>query len=444
MRSRDARARLDRLVAELRAQPRPVPPEELSSRLRAEFRRVSAAAGPALGAAASQAGASRPRVVGGARLPRLAAVSALALGAAFVAGRWARSSGPRPAPSAPTAVSAPSAAWPGTSPGLGAGAVSLLEGEPLALGTPVTALEQPRRVEHPGRASWVLAPGSRGRVLSAAHGVLRIALEQGSLDAEVLPSPGALTQPRDPAESFIVEARGTEIAVHGTRFVVTLSGQRTRVAVSQGQVVVRPLGQHLGTTLAAGMSAEFRAGVVEPAVPPVPPVPAEPATSSPSSAPSAAAASSPSGVPGAAAPARAVLRPVRPLSAAAAPAGKAAPAREAAPQRAASGRHSPLPAPSSRQSQAPSAASVESALRAITERVQDCFRRHTSGPSELAIELATELAFSVEPSGELLQADFEPPLAPAVEACVAAELQPLRLAPSPEGYRVQREIRLHR
>jgi hypothetical protein len=275
--------------------------------------------------------------------------------------------------------------------------MALLEGEPLSVGTPVTALAQPRRVEHPGRASWVLAPGSRGRVLSTS-GVLRIALERGSLDAEVLPSPGALTQPQAPAESFIVEAQGTEVAVHGTRFRVTLTGERTRVAVRQGQVVVRPLGQHVGTTLAAGMSAEFRAGVVEPAA----------------------------------------LRPERPASAASAPAGKAAP------KVAASSRNSPAPAPSSSPSHAPSASSVESALRAITERVQDCFRRHTSGPSDLDLELATELTFSVEPNGELLQADFEPPLAPAVEACVAAELEQLRLAPSPEGYRVQREIRLHR
>jgi hypothetical protein len=100
----------------------------------------------------------------------------------------------------------------------------------------------------------------------------------------------------------------------------------------------------------------------------------------------------------------------------------------------------PLPSPSSE----PPAALVEPALRAITERVQSCFRRHTPGPQDLGLELSTELVFWVEPSGELLQADFEPPLAPAVEACVATDLGQLRLAPSPEGYRVEREIRLRR
>jgi hypothetical protein len=300
--------------------------------------------------------------------------------------------------------------------------VALLDGEPLAVGVLVTALDQPRRVEHPGRASWVLAPGSRGRVLSAS-GVLRIALERGSLDAEVLPSRGAAAQTQSPAASFIVEAQGIEVAVHGTRFRVTLSGERTEVAVSQGQVVVRPLGQQVGTTLAAGMSAEFRAGVVDPASSPVP---ATPTTSLPGSAP----------VPG---PRPAPLRPER-----AAPSAASAPAAVAEPRAAGASRNQPAPAPSSSRSGAPSAVSVESALRAITERVQDCFRRHTSGPSELGLELSTELAVSVEPSGELLQADFEPPLAPAVEACVAAELEQLRLARSPEGYRVEREIRLRR
>ena len=138
--------------------------------------------------------------------------------------------------------------------------MALLEGQPLAVGVLVTGLDQPRRVEHPGRASWVLAPGSRGRVLSAS-GVLRIALERGSLDAEVLPSRGAAAQTQYPAESFIVEAQGTEVAVHGTQFRVALSGERTRVTVSQGQVVVRPLGLCVITPFA---TAHSPAGTFQP------------------------------------------------------------------------------------------------------------------------------------------------------------------------------------
>jgi len=312
---------------------------------------------------------------------------------------------------------------------VGVAAVATLDGAPLALGAPVTALDQPRRVEHPGRASWVLAPGSRGRVLSAASGVLRVALERGSLDAEVVPSLGASAPGPSPAEAFIVEAQGTEVAVHGTRFRVTLSGDHTHVAVSQGQVVVRPLGQRAGTTLAAGMSAEFRAGVVEP-----PLLPAASASAAPRTSPSGRAAAGP-------APERGSLQRGRAaLPAAPASGSGVAPASGAG---AGSGSESAPPTASS-PSHAASAVAVEPALRAITERVQSCFRRHTPGPSELRIELSTELAFWVEPSGELLQADFEPPLAPAVEACVAAELGQLRLAPSPEGYRVEREIRLYR
>jgi hypothetical protein len=89
-------------------------------------------------------------------------------------------------------------------------------------------------------------------------------------------------------------------------------------------------------------------------------------------------------------------------------------------------------------------ASVERSLQAVIEQVQDCFRRELQGSSELGIEAATTLTLGVEPDGTLLSADFEPPLAPAVERCVAAQLAHLRLAESPEGYRVQRNIRLRR
>jgi len=80
----------------------------------------------------------------------------------------------------------------------------------------------------------------------------------------------------------------------------------------------------------------------------------------------------------------------------------------------------------------------------VTEQVQDCFRRELQGSSEVGIEVSTTLALGVEPDGTLLSADFEPPLAPAVERCVAAQLAHLRVSASPAGYRVERNIRLRR
>jgi hypothetical protein len=100
-------------------------------------------------------------------------------------------------------------------------------------------------------------------------------------------------------------------------------------------------------------------------------------------------------------------------------------------------------APSPEAASAP-AASVEQALETVTERVQHCFREQLPGSSELGIEASTRLGLWVEPDGELLRADFDPPLAPAVESCVAAQLAHVRVARSPAGFRVERDLRLRR
>jgi hypothetical protein len=284
-------------------------------------------------------------------------------------------------------------------------ALAQLDGQPLELGALVVATDRPRRVEHRGRAVWELEPGSRARLGSLAGNVLRISLEQGSLHAEVQPS--ALS------ESFIVLAAGTEVAVHGTRFRVTLlGGDHVRVAVSQGVVQVRPVSaraaQASGTALAAGAQADFWAGLPEPAAAAAPrAAPATPAPPSgkPASAPAAAGAAHPPASTG-----RALTPPA----------------------------HVPPAAGS-----APPAAS-EAALQTVTEQVQDCFRRVLQGSSEVGIEVSTTLALGVEPDGTLLSADFEPPLAPAVERCVADQLAHLRVAPSPHGYRVERNLHLRR
>jgi ferric-dicitrate binding protein FerR (iron transport regulator) len=417
---------LDRLLAEVRAQRPPSAADPgLPPRLRAAFR--SAAAG----------WLREP--------PRPARMAA--------AWRWL----PALALAAAAAVAVLARSGSLTTPGAPSTPIAALDGQPLDVGALVIAADRPRRVEHAGRASWELAPGSRARVLSVAGGVLRVSLEQGSLVAEVHPS----AQP----ESFVVQAQGTEVAVHGTRFGVSLIGDHVRVSVAQGLVQVRPLALAAatlpipGTSLRAGMQADFWAGKTEPA----PAVSASTAAHPPASAPEplpenglaplpAAAHGQTSGAPAVSRGAH-TPRPGAPLgakpSAALSPqlqtpgrvAGSAAGATAAAPGAAAApGTAAVPPAP------VPPAprASVEQALQTVTEHVQSCFRQQLPGSSELGIEAATRLGLWVEHDGELLRADFDPPLAPAVERCVAAQLAHLRVAPSPAGFRVEREIRLRR
>jgi hypothetical protein len=406
-----SRSPLDRVLAELREREPPVPTAVgLPPALREEFRRLSdqRALMPARRSVPPRRPVLARRGRGAARRwwPALALVPAAALALLLL----------RPQSGAPPSPT-------------GAAALAQLDGQPLELGAVVVATDRPRHVEHRGRASWELAPGSRARLASNAGNVLRISLEQGSLDAEVQPSAAP--------ESFIVMAAGTEVAVHGTRFRVTLlDGEHVRVAVSQGVVQVRPVSagaaRASGTSLAAGAQADFWAGLSEPAAAATPAAPTAPA------APLAPERSRPepelSAPPAHAAPAPPAGKP------ASTPAPAGAARHPAAQDRALAPPVKPAPAAAG----AAPPASVQEALQAVTEQVQACFRRELQGSIEVGIEVSTTLALGVEPDGTLLSADFDPPLAPAVERCVAAQLAHLRVAASPDGYRVERNIRLRR
>jgi len=213
---------------------------------------------------------------------------------------------------------------------------------------------------------------------------------------------------------------------------VSLLEERVQVSVTRGQVQVRPVvsGRAVlptpGTLLGPGMQADFWAGRTEPPAPAaphpdssvrqaVPPLPNAPPAPPPARAarPSAPAAAKPNAAPSA------VTAPSSAASSAQAPTPSAAPA-------------------------AASSASVEQALETVTQHVQHCFRAQLPGSSEIGIEALTRLGLWVEPDGELLRADFDPPLAPTVESCVAAQLEHLRVAHSPAGFRVERDLRLRR
>lgn len=371
-------SRLDRLLREVRAQRPPEPRgAALPARLREELRSL----------AAQPRSAQRRTRAGRIALWQLAAAAALlAAGGLFVL----RAFGPERVQPQPTASARPALATVGE--------------QPLAVGATLEAGSAPRLVEHPGRASWVLLPGSQAS-LRSAEPVLQVELEQGSLTAQV--------QPSERAESFLVRARGTEVAVHGTRFGVSLlGGDRVLVEVSEGTVQVRPSGQSAGTVLREHMRGEFVAGALLLAAAPQvkPPVlpPESSAKPAPATPPPAPAPVAPTPPPPAPPPEPATAKPP-PLSVA-----------------------PPLDAASER------------ALKAVTEHVQDCFRRHLPGSRELGIEVSTRLGLWVEANGQLLRADFEPPLAPGIEACVSEQLAQFRAAPSPEGYRVERDLVLQR
>lgn len=297
------------------------------------------------------------------------------------------------------------------------------DGASVALGELLSAGATPLRVEHAAQASWVLAPGSEARLLSALGGRLRVELTRGTLDASVLPS--------ERAESFVVQAGRTEVSVHGTRFQVSFQGERVGVLVTEGEVEVKPLGQSGGTPLRAGMQAEFVDGVVQSDSLQVVPLDvvtaarqalAEPASRALHSESGAAAARSRSSAPRAGKPEpESPPASIAPLS---------------------SVESSPV-AEKDVTPEAP-AQVLEAALKAASERIQSCFRQHTPERGELRIEASTQLGLWVQPNGFILEVALEPPLAPPVEQCVATELAGLNLGASAGGFRIDREIRLSR
>lgn len=392
------RERLDQIVAEVRAAPAPgLRRDSIERRLIEEFERRA------------QLGELRPRQLplgGRAKVwAAFAAAVVLAVGLGWELGGKGRQ--PHEMPFEPRTA---------------------LDGSRLHAGALVEALaEHDLHVEHPGRVHWELARGSRARMLEAQmpgrQGALRIELEHGTLTASV--------EPGGSAESFIVQARGTVVAVHGTRFEVAIEAERVRVSVSSGVVEVRPLNGGSRHLLSAGMRGSFVRGVLSPELDRAPRE--EFARSRQPEAESQAM----SGVQ--------LPSPLAPRSPLAPPSPP--PSRSSEAER--------RPAPASAEpsaSQAPKAAPapltfapdelIQRATVRVTERIESCFRRHTPRQGPVSIQVATHLSLRVQPSGLLLEVSLDPPLAPLVERCVARELGDLNLGVSQSGFRVEREIRV--
>lgn len=397
--------RLERLVADARAgRPPELDVEALQGRLLAEFR-ASRESGALAPVGSEPRARFRPAL--SASWLAVAAVCVLAVGVVWQLVQAPAGLGEQQM--ARTSVSSPGATR---------------DGAVLSPGEPLSAGATPLRVEHAAQATWVLAPGSEGRLLSAAGGVLRVELTRGTLDAFVLPS--------GRAESFVVQAGRTVVSVHGTRFQVSYQGELASVLVTEGEVHVHPLGQPGGTPLRAGMQAEFVDGVVQ--------------SDSLQVVPDDVAAAAHRAL------AEAAPRPVHSATGGAArPGSSAAPGAKPAPEtpRASDAQRPPPDDPSSAEEHiAPEPATpaevLDAALKLASERIQSCFRLHTRGRGELRIEASTQLGLWVQPNGLILEVDLEPPLAPPVERCVATELSGLNLGASPGGFRIDREIRLSR
>lgn len=123
----------------------------------------------------------------------------------------------------------------------------------IPAGSRVEAGVTPERFVWPGVAAWELAAGSSAVVERSGTAPL-IRLDRGTIHASVVPredSSGLV-------EALIIEATGTRVAVHGTRFSVSREGPRVVVDVEEGVVTVGPAGQR-GPTMGSLVTGPARA-----------------------------------------------------------------------------------------------------------------------------------------------------------------------------------------
>jgi hypothetical protein len=269
----------------------------------------------------------------------------------------------------------------------------------------VSAETSPLRINHLGRASWTLAPGSSARVL-ASNEVVRIRLLSGRLRAEVVPT--------NEPERFVVEAADTRVAVHGTVFTVELRTDRTVVQVEQGVVAVGPLthSSKRSALLYANDRRDFSLNGV-------------PLSSDTAAATARRAARRHAGlrapVP-TAMPSNSSEQPVAPL-----------------PEAAASETPAPQPVPS-----VLTIGEVEAGVGALVDGVSRCFQENTTDSGSVRVMARTSVTLEIAPDGTVTAALFSPPLSPAVQDCSSEEAYALHFPPSLEGASVTRVLELSR
>jgi hypothetical protein len=288
-----------------------------------------------------------------------------------------------------------------------------INGDQLALGTHITAGNQPVIVEHPGRARWTLEPHATAFVTNAGE-FLTLQLESGALSASVVPNPKP--------ETFAVEVAGTRVAVHGTAFRVERAGDQVLVAVSEGTVAVEPSGTHsepsflLRRDSRGSFALDGRTGSVEG---------------------NASALVHDSG-------AQSHREIVRVKHVALTPAGKALARPSSASNEAASPSvAAPAAQPASGLPLQPSISDIESGVSSALELMNRCFHDQTRSTGN-RVSASTSLTLSVASDGTIKSVTFAPPLAPAVEDCAVNGLRNLSFAHSTEGVTFTRVLELSR
>jgi ferric-dicitrate binding protein FerR (iron transport regulator) len=286
-------------------------------------------------------------------------------------------------------------------------------GEELAVGSRVVAEDRDVSVVHNARATWTLVPGSSA-VLLEKGARINVKLERGSVLSEVAPTPHP--------ETFVIEAEGARVAVHGTVFRVELTGDKVIVNVREGTVAVGARGSVPTYFLKAPAHGEFsldgRNGSID-------------GRELGGEARAAARRSY-----GGSSRARPVATAAQTGSAGAA-ANTTEPGEPMAEDDQSLAAVEEVPAE-------PSIQDIETGVARIVGSTSDCFSQNTKGAEGIEITVRTALTLNIAPSGEIADVDFQPPLSPEVEACATSSIASVAFSDSQQGAKVTRMLELKR
>jgi hypothetical protein len=255
-----------------------------------------------------------------------------------------------------------------------------LDGNALAEGSLVDASAEAVNVEHAGHSRWKLVRGGLARV-TTRDGVVRVELQQGAIVANVVPSPRK--------ETFVVEAAGTRVAVHGTAFRVALAKHRVYVSVTEGTVLVGPRSEPgAGRALSANERSIFTLEGT--------PLVGDQGVRAPASRP-------------------------------------------------AGDRRGPASAERPRElPEQPSIDEVEKVVSLVNDLGTACFQKRTSTENGVRVTASTTVTLRALPNGRLELAGLEPPLAPQAQSCLAEGIQKLAIPESQRGIQITRRLELER
>jgi FecR protein len=292
-----------------------------------------------------------------------------------------------------------------------------VDGDALVVGAHVVAGDLPQSVVHAGHARWTLAPHSEGTLLANGE-VVTVRLDQGSVTSRVTKS--------SRTETFAVEAADVRVAAHGTEFIVSLGADGVSVSVTEGSVLVGPReepgsGQLMISPAArrytrSGLPLEDDSGLE-----------ALGARRSPSrglgSEPDTNGAATPN-----ASSRLALETPGAKLSA----------------HKAATEADADADSEEDQRPNEPSPAGLEAATASVLRLTQACFRERTIAGEGVRVTAQTRVTFRTLPQGGVNRVVFDPPLSPAVQACVNASMSAIQTDGTRHGFQASRPIELER